>query len=305
MMTRYIFEPNDFHNTFGGHKPVLSVLSGDEISTSIVDAHGRDGKGRILAHSPNPLTGPFYIQNAALGDSLVIELQKLHPNRMDGWSYDVMKSHLLEPALAAKLPERSMLEWMIDPKKGTVSPTKNQIYPPLPLRPVLGCIGVAPALGESITSYTCGNFGGNMDYQGIVEGVNITLPVFVEGALLFIGDGHALQSSGEITGSGVETSFDVEFKVELKKNHLVHWPRIEDERYIITIGNAQPLEKAIQVATSEMILWLGEEWAMDFLESNILMSQVVEYEPGNLVSREYTIACKIPKKILPGKRHEI
>jgi amidase len=298
-MPLYNFKSKIYYNTFATHSAGISISSGDEIVTSIVDAHGKAANNEVLAHSPNPLTGPIYVEGAEPGDSISIKLESLLPNRSNGWSYDVIKSNLLEPMLAAKYPERSILDWEIDLSHMIVK-RKNIInFPVLPLQPVLGCIGVAPPLQEAITSYTCGNFGGNMDYQGIVEGVTVHLPVFVDGALLFVGDGHAYQSSGEVTGSGVETSFDLKMKISLNKNYSIRWPRVENDQYIITLGNAQPLEKAIQAATSEMICWLANDWNLDYLEGSQLMSQIVEYEPGNLVSREYTMACKIPKRYLP------
>lgn len=298
-MTSYEFRQKTYFNTFARHPSVLGIDSGDVIITTLLDAHGKDGKGEFLSHSPNPLTGPFFINGAELGDSLSVEIQKLQPNRKDGWSYDVLKLHLLEPGLAAALPARKMIDWIIDLEKQMITLAADSEFPPLPLIPVLGCIGVAPALEEAITSYTCGNFGGNMDYQGIVEGTRIILPVFVPGALLFMGDGHACQSCGEITGSGVETSFDIQVKVDLRKNRQISWPRIESVDHLITLGNAQPLESAIQAATSEMFRWLKEDYDLDFVQSSQLLSQIIEYEPGNLVSREFTMACKVPKKYLP------
>lgn len=299
-MTTHEFKPIQFYNTFTSHPAVLMINSGDVIATTLLDAHGKSGEGDFLSHAPNPLTGPFFINGAEPGDSIVIEINKLLPNRIDGWSYDVLKLHLLELDLAISLPARKMIDWTIDKEKQSVTLKSDLDFLSLLLSPVLGCIGVAPAMEEAITSYTCGNFGGNMDYQGIIAGVKVILPVFVPGALLFMGDGHACQSSGEITGSGVETSFDIQVSVKTRKKRQVFWPRVESEDYLITLGNAQPLEKAIRAATSEMFRWLKEDWDLDLVRSSQLLSQIIEYEPGNLVSREFTMACKVPKKYLPG-----
>ena len=82
---------------------------------------------------------------------------------------------------------------------------------------MLGCFGVAPGRGQAISCATSGRHGGNMDYRGFREGVTVYFPVFVEGALLHVGDGHALQGDGEIVGTGIEISLDVEVTVDVVK----------------------------------------------------------------------------------------
>ncbi len=99
-----------------------------------------------------------------------------------------------------------------------------------------------------------------MDYRGFRAGVTVYFPVFVPGALLFVGDGHATQGDGEIAGTGIEISFDVEFTVELLKGEQIGWPRGENDEYIFTAGNARPLDQALQHATTEMVRWLERDW---------------------------------------------
>src|SRR5438270_10441961 len=107
---------------------------------------------------------------------------------------------------------------------------------------MLGCFGVAPERGQAISTATSGPHGGNMDYKGFEQGVTVYLPVFVEGALLFVGDGHAVQGDGEIVGTGIEISFDVQFTVRvLNGKPTPNWPRGENETHIFTAGNARPL----------------------------------------------------------------
>mgnify|MGYP000333047886 FL=1 len=135
-----------------------------------------------------------------------------------------------------------------------------------------------------------------MDYRGFVSGVTVYFPVFAEGALLFMGDGHAVQGDGEIVGTGIEVSFDVKFTVKLLKNKKIMWPRAENEDYIMTVGNARPLDEALQHATTEMIRWLQEDFGLEDRAAHILLGQCVEYDIGNVFDPAYTVICKIKKK---------
>jgi acetamidase/formamidase len=138
-----------------------------------------------------------------------------------------------------------------------------------------------------------------MDYRGLVAGVTVYFPVFVPGGLLFMGDGHAVQGDGEIVGTGIEVSFDVEFTVKLLKGKKINWPRAENEGYIMTMGNARPLDQALQHATTEMIRWLLEDFKMDASAIHILMGQCVEYDVGNVYDPAYTMVCKLRKDLIP------
>jgi acetamidase/formamidase len=122
--------------------------------------------------------------------------------------------------------------------------------------------------------------------------------VAVPGALLYLGDGHAAQGDGEIGGTGIEVSMDVEFSVDLLKNHLIEWPRGEDARYIFTVGNARPLEQALQHATTEMMRWLQTDYGLDPRSAGILLGQTVEYAVGNVFDPAYTMVCMISKRLL-------
>jgi acetamidase/formamidase len=136
-----------------------------------------------------------------------------------------------------------------------------------------------------------------MDYRGFAEGATVYFPVFVPGALFHLGDGHAVQGDGEIVGTGVEISFDVQFTVNLLKGKQINWPRAENNAYILTAGNARPLDQAVQHATTEMIHWL-EELGLEGNAAHILLGQCVEYDVGNVFDPAYTMVCKVKKSIL-------
>jgi len=305
-MTVHQFKPQTFWNSFGSHPPVLHIRPGDTVITSTWDAAGLDQARQPSALGPNPETGPFYVEDAAPGDTLVVHLDALGPNRLTGWSRDVLAPHILEAEAVRGLPEGARIQWDISPDGRTARLQAGPAgSPPDPLNqvafslsPMLGCLGVAPEGGQAISSATSGPYGGNMDYRGVVAGATFYFPVFVPGALLHLGDGHALQGDGEVVGTGIETSFNVQFTVGLLKDHPIHWPRGENADYIFTLGNARPMEEALQHATTEMLAWLQSDYPLDVRGASLLLGMYVEYEIANVYDPAYTIVCKLPKRVL-------
>jgi acetamidase/formamidase len=214
----------------------------------------------------------------------------------------VLAANVVDPEVARHLPEQPpRVVWTVDLAQGVASlptPVPGLEALRLPLAPMLGCFGVAPARGQAISTATSAEHGGNMDYRGFREGVTVSFPVFAPGALLHVGDGHAVQGDGEIAGTGIEISFDVEFTVDLVKGQEIGWPRGENEEYIFTAGNARPLDQALQHATTEMVRWLERDWGLDVVAASTLLGQCVEYEVGNVFDPAYTMICKMPKRVL-------
>jgi len=300
-MERHEFQPTQYHNTIGSHEPVLHMSPGDTIVTTTVDAMGCDATGEQVATRGNPQTGPFFIDGAEPGDTLVLRLDRLTPNRPIGVTATVLAPNVVDPSFARHLPEHPEAEWRVDHERSEValaSPIAGLERLRLPLAPMLGCFGVAPARGEAISTATSAEHGGNMDYRGFRQGVTVYLPVFVPGALFHLGDGHALQGDGEIVGTGIEISFDVEVTVDLCKGERIGWPRGEDEEFIFTAGNARPLDQALQHATTEMVRWLETGWGLNTVAASTLLGQCVVYEVGNVFDPAYTMICKVPKRVL-------
>ncbi len=305
-MATHQFEPDHYFSTIGSHPPVLRVQPGDSVETTTVDARGQDSSGQPVTSGGNPMTGPFYVEGAEPGDTLVVHLDKLLPNRPYGWTRTMVAPNVVDPEQVPNMPwpaeGQELANWRVDNEAGTVTLVEPQTSLgalTLPLAPMPGCFGVAPDRGEAISTATSGPFGGNMDYRGFVEGVTVYLPVFVPGALFHIGDGHAVQGDGEIVGTGVEISFDVGFTVDVQKGRRIYWPRGENEEYIFAAGNARPLDQATQHATTEMIRWLEKDLGIDPVGAHILMGQTVEYDLGNIYDPAYTMVCKMPKAVLP------
>lgn len=294
------FDPTVYYTAMGTYPPVLRIGDGDTVQTSTVDARGRDAHGRVVAERGNPQTGPFYVEGAEPGDTLAVRFERIRPNRRSGWSASALAANVVDPDFVPRLPEREPLsEWDVDVAAGTatlVQPETALGRYQLTLSPMLGCFGVAPPQGQAISTATSSTHGGNMDYRGFGEGVTVYLPVAVEGALLFIGDCHAVQGDGEIVGTGIEISADVQFTTHLIKGKTIHWPRAENDEYLLTVGNARPLDQALQHATTEMVRWLQEDYGLDARAASILLGQCVRYDVGNVFDPAYTMVCKVAKR---------
>jgi acetamidase/formamidase len=307
-MARHTFEPSRFHVTIGEHEPVLRVADGDSIATWTVDATGRDARDQQLSEGGNPQTGPFFVEGADAGDTLSVRFDRLRPNRTRGLTGEVVAENVVDPWFARELPERSAEDadyWELDLERGTArldSPIAGlESLGEVALAPMLGCFGVAPGRGQAISCATSGRHGGNMDYRGFREGVTVFFPVFVEGALLHVGDGHALQGDGEIVGSGIEVSFDVELTVKVSKGKRIGWPRAEDDEFVMAVGNARPLDQAVQHATTELMRLLAEDYGLDYRASSVLLGQLIRYDVGNVYDPAYTMVAKVAKRHLPER----
>jgi len=296
------FTPTHYHVTIGSHKPVLQIADGDTVVTTTVDAAGCDASGESVALRGNPQTGPFFVVGAEPGDTLAVTFEEIVPNRSHGFSATVVAPNVVDPGYVAEMPPSERSRWEIDLAKGVatlVEPETMLGQYSLPLRPMLGCFGVAPARGQAISTATSAEHGGNMDFNGFTAGVTAYFPVFVPGALFHLGDGHALQGDGEILGTGIEISMDVRFTVRVLKGKSCNWPRGENSDEIFTLGNARPFDQALQHATTEMLRWLQSDYGLDAKSAHLLLGQAVRYTVGNVFDPAYTAVCHLPKRLLP------
>ena len=303
--TTHQLVPDRFYNTFSfAHPPALRIRPGDRVVTKTIDAAGVDWNERSVASGPNPQTGPFYVEGAEPGDMLVVRIERLETNRATGYSSSLLAPYTVDPASIATRADRDARRatWRIDKARSLARLDATDITSlpiELPLRPMLGCVAVAPARKEAIATSTPGPFGGNMDYAGMNAGVTVMLPVSEVGALLFLGDGHARQGEGEVVGTGIETSMDVEFSVNLVKQKTIGWPRLETDTHIMVLGSARPLIEALQHATSEMQRWLVADYGFNERGAASFMGQALEYEVANVVDPNFTVVAKIGKALIP------
>jgi acetamidase/formamidase len=301
-MTIHRFVPEAWHNILGTRPPALTIADGDTVITETIDAAGYDKNGVARWPGPNPMNGPIFVAGAEPGDSLVVEIIRMTPIRATGWTRQVLAANVIDPERVRDLPPRGRTDWVIDPDARTVrlkEPVAGLEHLVLPFEPMIGCFGVAPSLGQAFSTATSAENGGNMDYRGFGPGATVYLPVEVPGALFFLGDCHAIQGDGEIVGTGVETAMEVEVRLSVLKGHKPGWPRGENQDCIFTVGNARPLDQALQHATTEMFNWLTTAYGLSPVAASHLLGQVVRYEVGNVFDPAYTMVCKIEKKWLP------
>src|SRR5918993_3540360 len=287
-----------YYNTFSrAHAPLARIKPGETVSTKTIDASGRDETGTVRARPSNPLTGPFYVEGAEPGDALIVRFSRIRMNRNWGWSAYRLGLYSLTPeSIEGIYPNRyrpneiiaeraNVVPWDLDLDRQMVrlrEPSSAVHRLEFPAKPMLGCVGVAPAGDFAPTSSPSGSYGGHLDYNEIGEGTTVILPVFHPGALLFLGDGHALQADGEPTGTGIETSMDVEFTVVLRKGANLSNPRLETADYIASIGSqpefASPLDRALQIATADMTEWLTKEYKMEPWAAHLLIGYQGKYD---------------------------
>ena len=303
----HTFVPDHFYTTWSAaHPPALHIKPGDRVITKTIDAGGVDWNGKQVAPGPNPQTGPFFVDGAEPGDTIVVTLLRLETNRASAYSSSLLAPYTVDPGAIAQRTDRDpkRTTWTIDKAKGVARLDHIDIQPggiELPLKPMLGCIGVAPARKEAISTATPGAWGGNMDYAGMGAGAKLMLPVNEPGALLFLGDGHARMGEGEVVGTGLETSLDVEFSVDVIKKKPIGWPRMETATHILVLGSARPLLEAFQHATTELQKWLQADYGFTERGAQTFMGQATEYEIANVVDPNFTVVAKIPKSLLPRR----
>jgi acetamidase/formamidase len=300
----HVFEPKEFHRVFSGAiPPTLHIYPGDTVKTWSVDAGGVDAKGVRRSLGGNPLTGPFYIEGALPGDTLVIKLRRIRLNRDSAISSGSLVLSAVTPdyGVEKKPIENYDSTWTLDREKGVArlaKPTEALKNYTVPLRPFLGCVGVAPRGHMVFRSGYPGSFGGNMDYNRLREGVTLYLPVSQPGALLFMGDGHAAQGDGELTGNALETSMDIEFTVDVIPRKQTDMPRAEDGEFLMAMGIAGSLTEALQIATSEMARWLEERHKLNAAQVASVLGTAMRYDIAEVVDPYVNVVARVSKKAL-------
>jgi len=234
----------------------------------------------------NAATGPVYVNGARPGDTLLAEILEIKP-----WNWGAA---LIIPGfgfLQDTLPgpftkvfhyeEGGYIEW------------GNKLR--IPLRPMIGTIGVAPR--EAITTLSSGAHGGNLDTTDIRAGSKVYLPVIVEGALFGVGDVHATMGDGEVCGTGVECGAETTIRLDLLRGKTIPRPRIETLEEMMTVASAETLDLAIKTALQDMVEWLREEKGLTAEEAYVLISITGDVRIGQIVDPAVTVRVALPKNI--------
>lgn len=286
------FTPTQFHNYFSSKiEPVSRIFPGDTVETKSVDAGGVDEKGERRAPGGNPLTGPFYVEGAWPGDTLVVKLVRLRLNRDSAGSGRSIVPSALGPGYFRnqKMDNDFSSQWTLDREKGVARLTKPSEHLKnytVPLKPMLGCIGVAPPQEQSFRSGYLGPWGGNMDYNQFGEGVTLYLPVFHPGALLFLGDGHAAQGDGEVSGLAIECPMQrVEIAVRVREDLPLEAPIAETALGTLTFGFGETLDDAAARAVDGMLRLLAARHGLARADALALASVCVDLRVTQIVNR--------------------
>jgi amidase len=296
------FEPQIFYGYYSAaNPPALKIFPGDTVRTRTYDASGRDNDRRTPGG--NLETGPFYIEGALPGDTLVVKLNRVRVNRDSARQGTRINGRTVTPAyVAGAVPDtRVDGEWKLDREKGIAMlahPTPLMKNLTVPILPMLGCIATAPQGAQAYRGTDLGLFGGNMDYNYMGEGVTLYLPVFHPGALLTMGDAHAAMGDGEVTGSALETSVDVTFTVDVIPGFASAGPRLENADYVMAMGVAGSVPDSIQVATTQLIEWLKRDYKLNDSEVAVLLGAVLKYDITEMVDPQFNVVAKVPKSAL-------
>jgi acetamidase/formamidase len=308
---RFDPKPEQLAYTFGGREPVLRVRPGDVIELSTEDCFGGRVRGTedlpsAVCEFPylNPVTGPFFVEGAVPGDTLALHFAEITPTR--DWAvsstfphFGALTSTHSTATLQDPLEER-VWRYDVDVDAGLVRyhARRSDRTVELPLEPMHGTVGVAPGAAESRVTLVPDVHGGNMDTPELRRGVTVYFGVNVAGALFAIGDGHARQGHGEVTGVAVEAAMRTTVVVELVKATATPWPRLESDDVLMSTGSVRPLEDAFRVSQHDLVTWAGGLTGLDPLDAYQLLGQAGEATVGNVCDPNYTMVAKIAKSYL-------
>jgi len=294
---KYVLSPYD--------EPVAYVKPRETLVVEIEDASSgqirKKGNRRNRSKIPfgNPVVGPIYIEGVEEGSTISISINEIKPTIRQGATYF---SEFNETYVAGT-PIFKFIGFSFPSEPKICKIKDGQVYFSddviIPYRPMIGTIGVAPhPEEESISSGVLpGRHGGNMDLPDVGPKSTVFLPVFHKGALLYVGDAHAVQGDGEISGTAVEMSAEVKMKVDSLDGETINWPRIETESEVMSVATTsagRSLEDAIRTAFLELIIWMEKKYGLTRFDGLMLCSQVGKIRIGNL----WTVAAKIEKKYL-------
>ena len=299
---------------FGRVPPVRRIRPGTVVELFTEDCFGGRVTGPGTPPSQvcefpflNPVTGPFHVAGAEPGDTLAVHFISIEPARDWGVSttfplFGALTSTHQTPTLQPALEERVWV-YDLDRERRTTTFRAGEHAVELPLDPMHGTVGVAPAGFEARQTLTPDAHGGNMDSPELRAGVTAYFGVGQEGALLALGDGHARQGEGEVCGTAVECAMDTVVVVDLVKAGdagPTPWPRFESDDALMSTGSTRPLEDAYRISQHDLVGWAGALTGLDPLDAYQLLSQVGRAPVANVCDPSYTFVAKVEKRWLPA-----
>jgi acetamidase/formamidase len=292
-------------------EPVLQIASGDRVTVDTVsgvpDAMPPEGftvreeLRRIHAEcrrgaGPHIVTGPIFVDGAKPGDTL--EIRILDIELADDWGWNIIRP--LMGTLPEDFPFFNAMHLAIDRNARTARlPWGGE----LPLSPFFGIITVAPPpVYGAVTSVVPREYGGNIDNKELVAGTTLYLPVFNEGALLSVGDGHAVQGDGEVCLTALETGLTGTFEIVVRKDIRCAFPRAETPSHVISMGLNEDLDMAARQAVREMVGIICEQLPIRREEAYSLCSMAADFRVTQLVDGNKGIHGLLNKMFLDPER---
>lgn len=300
---QYTLTKDQTHNKFSSAiPPILRVTSGAVIEAFTEDASDEQfdlnsGMADLdsLDFEPiHPITGPVYVEGAMPGDVLKVTL---HEVEVGDWGWNAIVPGF--GFLADTLPGKYIRIYELGPEKEYVQ-FNDKIR--IPIRPFPGVMGVAPATDEMLSTIPPRANGGNMDDPNLTEGTIVYFPVFVEGGLFSIGDGHATQGLGEVCGTAIEAPLRIVYEIELIKERSIQEPQYETEAYYATTGFAPTIDEAAKKATLYMIEYLEAEHGLSTEEAYALCSLAGDLKIAEVVDMpNMLVTMHLSKEVLGMK----
>ena len=299
-------EQGEYHYVYGPYaNPVIHVEPGAVITVETHDAF--EGKIKKTTDKPskilnfpylNPQNGPIYLEGAKKGDTLAVFIKSIKPRGKQPVGttclipdFGGLVGTADTAMLNSPLPEK--VKKLVIDKKGVHWSKKLT----LPYEPFIGTIGTSPEI-EAITSLQPDYYGGNMDVPDVATDTVIYLPINKDGAYLYLGDCHAAQGDGELCGVAIEHPTTTTIQVDLIKKWTISNPRLENDRFYMSIGSGRPMEDATRRAYKDLINWMVSDWGYDKLEAYFLLTQCGRVRLGNMVDPKYSIGASISKDII-------
>jgi len=263
--------------------PVLRIRpgTGETIAFETDDAvyaelHDHGDLGALTAPI-NPVTGPVYVEGAKPGDALAVHVHEIRLGD-HGWSQSLPGAG----ALQNRMPDHVVSRRIPIDAQG-VHLTERHL---VPARPMIGCIGTAPASGQNSTVMPTTALGGNMDLTDVAPGATVYLPVEVEGALLSIGDIHAVMARGESSFVAIEAAGVAVVSVDLLSDAGLRAPRVETDEEWIFVGLGDPVQESIRRGYEDVFDDLVDGRGWDRMDAYAVMSALVHSELGGPTGSE-------------------
>jgi acetamidase/formamidase len=298
-----VFEPKNYPRLFGPGEPALRINAGDTVRTATLDAGGRDATDTSRSLGGNPQNGPIYVDGAIPGDTLAVTINRIRLNKSVARGGNSIVAGALTPDYYREARTEPSVdgEWKLDGMTATLArPSERLKAFQVALKPMIGGIGVAPTRNEAFRTQQLGAWGGNLDYNGLTEGTTVYLPVAREGALLYVGDVHALQGDGELNGDALETSAELELTIDVVPGLATSGPRAENPDYLMSSGIAGSMDAAFRQATTQMTQWLERDYGLSSSEAAIVLGATIQYDIAEVADPQFHIVAKVRKAALVG-----